>query len=276
MGKKRRSAQIVNFRQRQALLTTRTLPESLRTSPDAIRQFVDFARNAMRPLGRSVTVKEHGQTRRYAVTRRGYGITEKNEERFWFYDFAVNDEWRDYEVLVRAPIDQTTIAPFFEPSRPIFLRIDSGCATGQVFHDPSCECREQLHKAIELLVASSQGLIIRIPRQDGRGMGLPFKLSTLTLQYLFGTKIFDTVEAALRISDDGRIERRTYGGAIAIMKFLGISRRQRVTLATQNNLKANALLENGFKVEHASIRIPETKKTRHNLNAKRARLGHRE
>jgi GTP cyclohydrolase II len=252
------------------------LPEALQTSPIVQQQFVDLARHAMRPCHRAITVRENGKARWLAVERRACGIVKKNDERFWFYDFGVNDAWRDYEALVRAPIDRATLTPAFDPARPVFVRIDSGCTTGQVYHDASCECREQLHKAVELLIKSGQGLIIRIPRQDGRGMGLPFKLSTLMLQYFFGTEIFDTVEAAVRISDSEEIDRRTYGGAVAVLKFLKVRRQQILRLATQNDRKTDVLLENGFAIEHVLIRVPETKDTRHNMNAKRARLGHRE
>jgi GTP cyclohydrolase II len=275
MAKAFKRGRLVDIRQRDPLLDTRLLPEALRTSSDAIDKGVAFARDAVRPYHRSVTVKEGGITKTYAVRRRGCGIVEIGDERFWFYDFGVNDYWRDYEVLVRAPIDRATLTPLFSPGRRLSVRVDSACTTGQIFHDESCECKQQLHKAIGLLSQAGEGLIIRIPRQDGRGMGLPFKLSTLTLQYLFGTKTFNTVKAAEAISGGGQIDRRTYGGAIAVMKFLKISPRQPIALVTQNDFKTNVFLENGYAVEHLSARVAETEKTRDNMDAKRARLGHR-
>lgn len=269
-----------NFRrndpgQHSTWLTADRLPGPLLESLGVQEIFTQFARAAMQPHHRSVTVHENGTTRTFAVERRGCGIIERGDERFWCFDFSVNDEWRDYEVLVRAPLNWMTLTPSFNPERPLLVRIDSGCTTGQVFHDESCDCREQLHKAIGLLVENGEGVIVRIPRQDGRGMGLPFKLSTLTLQSFFGTRVFNTVKAAHAIADTSEIDQRTYGGAIAVMKFLEITPQQPLALATQNDRKTKVFVENGFAVEHVSIRVPETEKTRDNLDAKRRQLGHR-
>ena len=87
--------------------------EALRASPVVQQQFVDLARHAMRPHRRVIKVTEDGKARRIGVERRGCGIIKKNDQRFWFYDFNVNDTWRDYEVLRRGQdpvISSSTLA----------------------------------------------------------------------------------------------------------------------------------------------------------------------
>jgi GTP cyclohydrolase II len=251
------------------------LPEPLARSQAIQELFVDFAQSTMLPETCKVWVRENGSHHKVMVRREGLGIVEYGNERFWLYSFTVDDPWREYEALVRAPVDRTSLMPVFEPGRRLFVRIDSGCTTGQVFHDGSCECREQLHLAVQLLVEHGEGLIVRIPRQDGRGMGLPHKLATTVLQSFFGTRIFNTVSAARAVATGPDIDQRTYAGSIAVMKCLGVKPGRRLLLATQNDLKTNVFLENGFGIRHVSIRVPETEKTYDNLNAKRRELGHR-
>ena len=60
-------------------------------------------------------------------------------------------------------------------------------------------------------------MIINVPAQDGRGMGISFKLATLWLQDTLGV---DTVESASMIAPGGVIDIRTYSGIIGILKFL--------------------------------------------------------
>lgn len=261
--------------QQIALLLPHRLPVPLAKSRTIQDLFVDFARSTMLPKTRKITVRENGSIRRILVRREGLGIVEHGDERFWLFSFKVDDPWREYEALVRAPVDCISLTPCFDFRRPLFVRIDSGCTTGQVFHDSSCECREQLHLGIQLLIEHGEGLIIRIPRQDGRGMGLPHKLATTVLQSFFGTRIFNTVTASRAVATGPKIDERTYSGAIAVLKFLGVSTTRRLLLATQNDLKTAVFLENGFGIRHVSIRVPETEKTRDNLDAKRRELGHR-
>ena len=69
-----------------------------------------------------------------------------------------------------------------------------------------------------MIDAAGEGILIHIRTQDGRGMGLPFKLATLYLQRELG---LHTVEAANMLSGGRSIDNRSYTGAIAVLKFLG-------------------------------------------------------
>jgi GTP cyclohydrolase II len=83
--------------------------------------------------------------------------------------------------------------PHFRDPEDLLVRTDSGCITGQVFHELSCDCRQQLHQAMTDVTRRGEGIIVHIPGQDGRGMGLDFKLATLHIQQRLGA---DTVQAA--------------------------------------------------------------------------------
>ena len=113
------------------------------------------------------------------------------------------------------------LTPAFRLSFPgaedLLLRIDSGCETGQLFGDRTCECHQQLDLCMQKIMRRGHGLIINIPFQDGRGMGLPFKLATLQLQLDLGVH---TVDSFAMLDPDGRRDIRNYAGVIAILKFL--------------------------------------------------------
>lgn len=152
------------------------------------------------------------------------------------------------------------------------MRIDSGCETGQVFGDRTCECREQLTLAMKTVAERTEGLIVNIPHQDGRGLGLPFKLATLRLQALLQ---MNTVESANAIAPNGVIDVRTYGGVIGILKYFTIPETTKVNLASNNPHKSGIFAENGYKVEdYTPMVIPPTDLTRDHLLAKQDHLGH--
>jgi 3,4-dihydroxy 2-butanone 4-phosphate synthase/GTP cyclohydrolase II len=138
-------------------------------------------KTALAPLSKSVSIVEGGQQKEVTVTRTGMGILNTDFGAFYQFDFTVSDKWEKYSVLVKAELD-AKFNPAFKRKDSVLLRIDSGCETGQLFGDRTCECREQLELAMEDVKNAKEGMIIHIPRQDARGLGLPFKLATLTLQ----------------------------------------------------------------------------------------------
>jgi GTP cyclohydrolase II/3,4-dihydroxy 2-butanone 4-phosphate synthase/GTP cyclohydrolase II len=52
------------------------------------------------------------------------------------------------------------------------VRVHSGCVTGDIFHSLRCDCYGQLQAALERIVASEHGILIYLPYQEGRGIGL--------------------------------------------------------------------------------------------------------
>lgn len=217
-----------------------------------------------------VCVSENGRQKALSVTRHGTGPLDTHFGEFRLYDFTVGDEWVKYAVLWKGEVDRDDMP---RTSSSMLMRTDSGCETGQLFGDRTCECRQQLTLAMAEIAKAGSGLIVHIPHQDGRGKGLPFKLATLALQKELG---IDTVEAARIMAQDETIDSRTYAGVVGILQFLGVTPRTCISLATNNPRKAAVFLENGYSLtDFVPVVVPPTRHTRRHLAAKQEFLGHR-
>ena len=190
------------------------------------------------------------------------------------FHIQVNDEWRDYYVLYIGLLDQNKMPNLAENNdKEIIVRIDSGCLTGMVFGDRTCDCHEQLSIAIDSAIKNGIGFIIHIPSQDGRGMGIDFKLKTLDEQYY---NHLNTVESAKKVSHLENIDRRTYHGAVGCLKFLGAKLNMRLNIATNNPEKIEAFKLAGFTNLNTS-RVFATHisdEVKKHLSAKQQFLGH--
>lgn len=238
----------------------------------ASRRQIELARRSMVQKRKHLTVVEAGERQTLTIVREGVGPIENDYGEFALYAFRVDDRWDKYSALVRAAAIDDEFAPIFSTDAGVFLRIDSGCETGQLFHDRTCECQQQLLLAMRQLTERGEGLIIHVPRQDGRGMGLPFKLATLRLQSELD---LDTVQASALLEPNESRDTRTYSGAIAVLMFLGVVPPQRVLLATNNPKKASVFTENGYELDYSPIVVEPTVHTRRHLEAKQQHLGHR-
>lgn len=185
--------------------------------------------------------------------------------------FKVSDRWEIYNVLIdEKSFDPKNDTILFKKEKPVFLRIDSGCCTGQIFFDKTCECREQLHHTLsEISKNEDGGLLIHIPQQDGRGKGISFKLATLYLQNKLG---LNTVEAAAVLSP--QVDERTYESIVGILKFLKIDNSYVINLATNNPQKHSSLESNHFQVDAKPIQIDATEHTLKHLIAKQTLFNH--
>ena len=190
------------------------------------------------------------------------------------FHIQVNDEWRDYYVLYIGLLDQNKMPNLAENNdKEIIVRIDSGCLTSMVFGDRTCDCHEQLLIAIESAIENGIGFIIHIPSQDGRGMGIDFKLKTLDEQYY---NHLNTVESAKKVSHLENIDRRTYHGAVGCLKFLGVKLNMRLNIATNNPENIEAFKLAGFTNLNTS-RVFATHisdEVKKHLSAKQQFLGH--
>lgn len=240
---------------------------------DTLDSLAALAHSARQPEAQRTTVFENGQPRLYLVERHGAGPIVTAYGTFWMFVFSIDDQWEKYSVIVRAGFDEATLRPVFRNPAKLLLRIDSGCETGQVFGDLTCECADQLKLSMEAIHRAGEGIIVHIPFQDGRGMGLPFKLATLWLQDALG---LNTVESASIVAPDGVIDLRTYSGVIAILRYLGVPQSCEITLATNNPAKLNAFRENGFRLSDklTPLIAEASERTHANLVAKREFLGH--
>jgi GTP cyclohydrolase II len=233
-----------------------------------LAQEIAQLRAAMRGVSREYTVVEKGQESLLTVTWKGTGPIVRSGEMLRVVQFEIDDEWGEYQALVKVDGDLKVGIPQFCGDGAVFLRIDSGCSTGQVLHDASCECLRQLDMAVDHLAQYREGLIIRIPRQDGRGKGLPFKIATLHLQKKYE---LDTIAAATVLAEDGVIDQRTYSGVIAVLRFLGISPARPIHLGTNNPRKESIFAENGYVLERSiPILAERTPENEMHLEAKKA------
>lgn len=254
-------------------LTVADICKKSKMSAEEVNAFLDLLKRSMEPLSKRISVIENGTTRYYAVERKSIGILKTEYGKFWQFNFAIDDQWEKYSVIVKAELDKNLLVPMFRDKDQLVLRTDSGCETGQVFGDLTCECRDQLRLALKTLEKIGEGMLINIPRQDGRGMGLTFKLATLWIQDVFG---INTVESATLLAPGGVIDIRTYSGVLCILKFFGISKICRISLATNNPEKAEVFAENGYTVaDYTPIVIEPNEHTEVHLQAKQDHLGHK-
>lgn len=243
-----------------------------RMTIEEVQAVLNQAIKAMTTDMKRISVKDGGKVHWYSVERVGVGKIKTPFGTFWQYAFDINDAWEHYNVIVKVDELDENFRPVFKNKKHLVIRIDSGCGTGQLFHDLSCDCREQLEKAMAKIEEVGEGIIVHIPRQDGRGMSIGFKLSTLTLQEDLGV---DTVESASMLAPGGVVDVRTYSGVVAIIQFLGIPTSCKIDLATNNPKKAIIFEDNGYEIaEMIPIIIPPNEHTIRHLKAKQEHMGH--
>lgn len=152
-----------------------------------------------------------------------------------------------------------------DPEKPTLVRVHSECMTGDIFGSLKCDCRGQLHKAMEMIDKEGSGVILYL-RQEGRGIGLVNKLKAYELQ----RQGYDTVEAneKLGFKDD----LRDYGIGAQMLANLGI---KKMKLMTNNPKKIIGLEGYGLSVvEQCPIEIETNAHNQGYLECKKLKMGH--
>ena len=149
--------------------------------------------------------------------------------------------------------------------KPILVRIHSQCLTGDTLLSLKCDCREQLHRSMQMISKKGEGIILYL-NQEGRGIGLTQKIKAYALQ----DQGLDTVEAnhALNLPNDAR----DYSIASDILHDLGVSE---IILLTNNPDKIEQLEKYGIKIiKRLPLEtIPNELNIRY-LTIKKQKLGH--
>jgi GTP cyclohydrolase II len=147
------------------------------------------------------------------------------------------------------------------------VRVHSGCVTGDIFHSLRCDCYPQLQAAMNRILSSPLGVLVYLPYQEGRGIGLVNKIRAYALQ----DQGYDTVDANVAIG--APIEARDYDLAAHILFDLGFPE---IKLMTNNPAKVEALRTEGVDViEQIPVIVkPSPYNTRY-LKTKKERMAHK-
>ena len=148
---------------------------------------------------------------------------------------------------------------------PTLVRVHSGCLTSDVFGSLRCDCREQLHRAMDIIEKEGKGVILYL-NQEGRGIGLLNKIRAYHLQ----DQGSDTVEANLQLGF--KPDLRDYGVGAQILVSLGL---EKIKLITNNPRKIVGIEGYGLTVvERIPIEITPQESNVHYLRTKKTKLGH--
>jgi len=171
-----------------------------------------------------------------------------------------------YESLVDSVVHIAMVKGTIDGSKPVLVRAQSECLTGDVFGSLRCDCNSQLKTAMKTVADAGQGVVLYIRQHEGRGIGLVNKLKAYNLQ----DGGMDTVEAnhALGFASD----LRDYGIGAQILVDLGI---KQIRLLTNNPRKIVGLEGYGLSViERVPIQIPHNAINENYLKTKKDKLGH--
>ncbi|MCA8999304.1 MAG: GTP cyclohydrolase II [Planctomycetaceae bacterium] len=146
------------------------------------------------------------------------------------------------------------------------VRMHSSCFTGDILGSLRCDCGDQLHMAIRMIMREGCGAVVYLP-QEGRGIGLSAKLKAYQLQ----DQGLDTVEANHRLGF--KADLRDYMVGLQILKDLGL---REIRILTNNPKKTEAFEEwVDLKVtEQVPIVAPPHEKRTRYMETKREKMGH--
>jgi 3,4-dihydroxy 2-butanone 4-phosphate synthase/GTP cyclohydrolase II len=145
------------------------------------------------------------------------------------------------------------------------VRVHSECLTGDAFGSLRCDCGSQLRKALELIAAENNGVLLYL-RQEGRGIGLDQKIRAYALQ----ESGLDTVEANEQLGFEA--DMRDYSVAAQILNDLNV---RRVRLVTNNPKKISGLEDYGIAIAaRIPLVLPGGEHSERYLQTKKTKMGH--
>jgi GTP cyclohydrolase II/3,4-dihydroxy 2-butanone 4-phosphate synthase/GTP cyclohydrolase II len=175
---------------------------------------------------------------------------------------AYQGEADEEQVLVLVHRDQKAA----KGTVPI-VRLHSGCVTGDIFHSLRCDCYQQLQAALKVITDAPLGVIVYVPYQEGRGIGLFKKIQAYALQ----DQGLDTVEANIEVG--APIDSRDYALSARVLRDLDMAE---IKLLSNNPAKEQALKAHGIHVvERLPLVVAPNKFNKRYLETKRSRMAHK-
>lgn len=152
---------------------------------------------------------------------------------------------------------------FFDLENPI-VRIHSECLTGDSLGSLKCDCRDQLHLALEMI--SKNGGLVIYHRQEGRNIGLLNKVNAYKLQ----DDGYNTIEANLKLGF--KEDERDYSIVSCILNDLGVKKLQ---LVTNNPTKLEYIKSLGIEITKRIPAITAVQKYNEKyIQVKKEQMGH--
>jgi len=150
----------------------------------------------------------------------------------------------------------------------LLIRISSGCYSGMVLGDTTCDCKEEFVYAQQEIIKHGSGVVVDIPGQDGRG----WSMYKMAIQRIMDELKLNTIDSAKQFYQDVAIDRRSYYDFAIIMKAFGFPEEQKLVLLNNNPLKSKALEDVGFAVtDNESFNADNiSEEAKANLEAKKA------
>jgi len=196
----------------------------------------------------------------------------------WTYlCFGDKTSGEHHELLVMGNLPQG----FSESGENILVRLHSACRTNEIYHAVNCECRKELHLAMQLIQQEGSGVIVYLD-QEGRGTGMKGKLAQLNgmfewqqgrIQQRRDARTGERIDTDRAYKEAGYpSEVRDFTVAAQMLQHIGV---RSVRLLTNNPGKIAGLQENGIAVTPVGIHIrPDNEIIASDLRSKAENLGH--